>query len=134
MSQENLDLVIAGVRAALARPPDFKTVNRVYATDHVFVPLAAGVLLDEAQGAEGFRTWLAETTEALDLEHELRGAVDLDPDQVLVVTTTRFTGSVSGVISEQRSWAVVTVAKGKIGRTEAFGTASEALEAVGPSE
>jgi ketosteroid isomerase-like protein len=135
MSQENLDLVMAGVQAALARPtPDYETVNRAYAPDHVLIPLGAGVLLEEAHGAAGFRGWLTDTGDLLDAEHEMRGAVDLGPDKVLVVTTTRFKGAVSGVSAEQRSWAVVTVKDGKIARTELFANEADALEAVGLRE
>jgi ketosteroid isomerase-like protein len=135
MSQENLDLVTRAMRAALARPePDFGTVNELYASDHVFVPTGASMVEGEAQGARGFRAWREETRELLGAEHDLQGAVDVGPDKVLVVTTTRFKGAGSGLASEQRVWNVVSVARGKVTRTEAYADPAEALEAAGLRE
>jgi ketosteroid isomerase-like protein len=135
MSQENLELVTRAVQAALARPkPDFTTVNELYAPDHVFVPVGADMLEREARGAGGFRAWREETQEFLGAEHDIQGAVDVAPDKVLVVTTTRFEGTASGFASEQRVWNLVTVAGGKITRTEAYADPARALEAAGLSE
>ena len=134
MSQENLDLVMEGFRAALTKPePDYAALNRIYASDHVLVPLG-GSLDPEGHGAEGYREWRARTEDLLGAEHEIRGAVDIGPDKVLAVADTRFTGASSGVSAEQRSWLVVTVRGGKIARTEAFSTDREALEAARLSE
>ena len=45
MSQENLDTVIRGVRAAFARPePDFAVLREVYAREHVFLPAGADLI------------------------------------------------------------------------------------------
>jgi ketosteroid isomerase-like protein len=135
MSQENLEIVTRAVQAALARPePDFAAVNELYAPDHVFVPAGADMLEREARGARGFRAWREETQEFLGAEHDLKGAVDVAPDKVLVVTTTRFEGTASGFASEQRIWNVVTVAGGKITRTEAYTEPAQALEAAGLRE
>ncbi len=132
MSQENLETVTRAMKAALAQPePDFATVNEFYAPDHVFVPLAADMLEREARGARGFQAWREETREFLGAEHDLQGAVDVGPDKVLAVTTTRFKGAASGLASEQRVWNVVTVAGGKIVRTEAYLDPATALEAAG---
>src|SRR4051794_28974502 len=135
MSQETLELVTRAMRAALARPqPDFVTLNDLYADDHVFVPAGADMVEGEARGAQGFRAWREETQELLGAEHDLQGAVDVSPDKVLVVTTTRFTGAGSGFTSEQRFWNVVTVTGGKVSRTEAYTEPVKALEAAGLSE
>jgi ketosteroid isomerase-like protein len=134
MSQENLDTVIRAMKAALARPePDVAVVNELYAPDHVLVP--SGYMVEgEVRGARGFRAWREETQDLLGAEHDLRGAVDVGPEKVLAVTTTRFKGSTSGVTSEERMWNVVTVIGGKITRTEAYRNPGEALEAVGLRE
>ena len=67
-------------------------------------------------------------------EGELKGAVDVGPDKVLVVTLTRFEGASSGIETEQRTWSVVTVIEGKITRTDVYNDPIQALEAAGVSE
>ncbi len=135
MSQENVEIVTRAMQAALTRPePDFATVNELYASDHVFVPAGASMVEGEAHGAPGFRAWLSETRELLGAEHDLRGVVDIGPEKVLAVTTTRFKGTASGVASEQRMWNLVTVAGGKVVRTEVYPDPAKALEAAGLRE
>jgi ketosteroid isomerase-like protein len=134
MSQERLELVTRAMKAALARPePDLATVNQLYASDHVFVPVGH-MIEGEVRGAREYRAWREETDELLGSEHDLQGAVDIGTDKVLVVTTTRYKGTTSGLASEQRTWNVVTVAGGKITRTEAYSDSTAALEAAGLSE
>jgi ketosteroid isomerase-like protein len=133
MSQERLELVTRAMKAALARPePDLATVNELYASDHVFVPVGH-MIEGEVHGRE-YRAWREETEELLGSEHDLQGAVDIGTDKVLVVTTTRYKGTTSGLASEQRTWNVVTVARGKITRTEAYSDSTAALEAAGLRE
>jgi ketosteroid isomerase-like protein len=136
MSQENLDLVLRAMEAALRRPePDFETVNALYHPDHVLVSLGAQSLGEgEAKGARGFKAWLEQTADAVRWDGDLRGAVDVGPDKVLVVTLNRFRGASSGVETENRVWSVVTVVKGKITRTHTFLDPLEALKAAGLSE
>lgn len=136
MSEENLDLVVRAIQAALKRPkPDFDTVNALFHPDHVLVPLAANVLGEgEAKGAAGYKTWLQQTDDAVHWEGELKGAVDIGPDKVLVVTQTRFEGASSGIETEQRTWSVVTVTEGKITRTDVYNDSIQALKAAGLSE
>jgi ketosteroid isomerase-like protein len=136
MSQENLDLAVAGLTAATTLPkPDYATVNRLYAPDHVLVPLPIGVgHEDQGRGAKGFRDWWEDIEEALQPEHTLKGAVDVGADKVLAVFTTRFTGPTSQVTGEQRTWVAMTLAGGKITRTELYSDPAAALEAVSPSE
>ncbi len=136
MSEENLDLVVRAIKAALRRPkPDFETVNALYHPDHVLVPLTANTLGEgEARGAEGYKTWLQQTDDAVSWEGELKGAVDVGPDKVLVVTQTRFQGASSGIKTEERTWSVVTVTEGKITRTDVYNDPIQALEAAGLSE
>lgn len=136
MSQENLDLAIAGLTAATTFPkPDYATVNRLYASGHVLVPLQmAPDHLGEGRGVRGFKDF-RETLEAtLQPESTLKGAVDVGADRVLAVLTIRFTGLASKVTAEQRIWIAMTLAGGTITRTELYGDSAAALEAVGLSE
>src|SRR5215210_3252214 len=116
MSQENLDLVLRAMRAALARPtPDFETVNALFHPDHVLVPIEVGTLGGaEAQGARGYKAWLEQTADTLEWEAEPKGAVDVGPDKVLAVTLNRFRGASSGAETVDRVWNVVTVTEGKL--------------------
>src|SRR5512132_3039901 len=132
MSQENLDIVTRAIRAALARPkPDFTTVNELYAPDHVLVPAGADMVEREVRGARGFRAGHEETQELVGAEFDIRGAVDVGPERVLVVITIRYKRRTSGFASEQRTWNVVTVIGGKITRTEAYVDPRNALQAAG---
>jgi ketosteroid isomerase-like protein len=132
VSQQNLDLVVRATRAVMEHPtPDYATMNELYAPDHMFVPAGAESGLEQPQeGAEGFRAWQRGLDETMtDLEHELHGAVDIGPDRVLTVTTTRAKGKTSGVATELRLWQLVTVAGGKIVRTDVYTDARDAIEA-----
>jgi ketosteroid isomerase-like protein len=132
VSRKNLELVIRASRAACEQPPDWETINALYHPEHVFATIQANKLGDaEAVGARGYKALLEGV---LPFEMEFEGAVDIGPDIVLSVATVRFRGASSGVGGEQRLWAVVTVADGKITRTEAHADPAEALEAVGLSE
>ena len=135
MSQENLDLVLRAIRAVLARPkPDFETINALVHPDHVLVPFDASTLGGaEAQGARGYKAWLEQTAEVLEWEAELKGAVDVGPHKVLVVTLNRNRGASSGAETEDRVWHVVTVTNGKLTRTESYLDPAKALEAAGLS-
>ena len=136
MSQENLDLVLRAMRAALARPtPDYETVNALCDPDHVFVPIEVSTFGGaEARGARGYKAWLEQTADALEWEAEMKGAVDVGPHKVLVVTLNRFRGASSGAETEDRVWSVVTVTDGKLTRTEAYLDPAKALEAAGLRE
>jgi ketosteroid isomerase-like protein len=136
MSQENLDLVLRAMHAALAQPkPDFETVNALFHPDHVLVPIEASTFGGaEAQGAGGYKAWLEQTADEMEWEAELKGAVDVGPHKVLVVTLNRFRGASSGAETEDRVWNVVTVTDRKLTRTEAYLDPAKALEAAGLSE
>ena len=135
MSQENLDLVVRATRAAIKPEPDFETMNALYHPDHVLVSLVANTLGEgEAKGAAGYKTWLQQIDDAVSWEGELKGALDVGPDKVLVATVTRFKGASSGIAMEQRTWCVVRVAEGKITRTDVYNDPIEALEAAGVPE
>jgi ketosteroid isomerase-like protein len=133
MSQEDVDLVMRAIRAAIRQPkPDFETVNALYHPDHVIVSVVAAKLGGEAEavGAAGFKAWLEDREGVINWEGELEGAVDVAPGTVLAVLTIRLSGRSSGAHTEQRVWSVVTVRDGKITRTETYTDPAEALEAV----
>jgi ketosteroid isomerase-like protein len=133
MSQENVDLVMRAIRAATKQPkPDFETVNALFHPDHVLVSIMAHQLGSEAEavGASGYKAWVEAQQDVVSFEVELGGAIDVGPDTVIAVTTTRFRGASSGATSGQRVWAVMTVKDGKITRTESYIDPAEALKAV----
>ena len=135
MSQETLDLALRAVRAACARPPDFETVNALFHPDHVFVSVTAGLLGEaEAKGGVGYKAWLEENADVMSWEADVRGGVDVGPEKVLVVTENRSRGATSGLSSEFRAWTVVTVAGGRVTRSEVHLDPAKALEAAGLSE
>jgi ketosteroid isomerase-like protein len=135
MSQETLDLALRGVHAACARPPDFETMNALFHPDHVFVSLTADLLGEaEAIGGAGYRAWLEDSANIMSWEADVQGAVDVGAEKVLVVTVNRSRGATSGISSEFRAWSVVTVAGGKITRTEVYLDPAKALEAAGLRE
>jgi ketosteroid isomerase-like protein len=135
MSQETLDLALRATRAACARPPDFETVNALYHPDHVFVSVTADLLGEaEAKGAAGYKAWLEDAADVMSWEADVRGGVDVGPEKVLVVTENRSRGATSGISSEFRAWALVTVAGDKVTRTEIYIDPAKALEAAGLSE
>ncbi len=136
MSEENIELVDRAIRATLARPrPDFETINQLYHPDHTFVTVMSAKLGEgEVKGARGYKDWIEVNEDTMSWEGKLGGVVDIGPDTVLAVTSNRFRGASSGAETEQRVWLVITVADGKITRTEAFLSPSDALKAAGLSE
>ena len=136
MSRENVELVMRGLTAAVRRPkPDFDTVNALFHPDHVLVgDIQRDLGEAPAEGAAGYREWCVEATTVMSWETDIESAVDLGPETVLVVGVTRFVGAASGVRQERRIWLVVTLADGKIARTEGFFDPEQALQAAGLSE
>ena len=135
MSRENIELVRAALEAAGKRPkPDFKTINALYHPDHVFVPATGRLGTFEAKGAPGYKAWLEESKQIMPWAMEFEGAVEIGARTVLAETTMQFRGGSSEIEIEQRLWIVLTVADGKITRSEAYLSPAEALEAAGLSE
>ena len=133
MARQNIELVRSGLQAGAKRPkPDFDTINTVYHPDHVFVP--AAVETTEVKGGAGYKAWLEEEGKMMPWTMEFEGAVEIGARTVLAETTMQFHGESSEIDIEQRLWLLVTVADGKITRTEAYVTPSAALEAAGLSE
>jgi ketosteroid isomerase-like protein len=137
MSQDELELVTKAVRAVNARPkPDFATINELFHPDHVFVPLLSQLEGDEYQGARGYQQFLREGSATLgssdapvSWDADLEGAIDVGNHKVIVVTSTRYRGTTSGVELEQRTWVVMTVRDGRVSRSEVYNDPTEALKA-----
>ena len=136
MSEENVEIVRRAFQAAFRKPkPDVDTMNALYHADHEFVSLIQRIEGGVANGAQGYRDWLAENDaswESWDLKlDEVRG---IDGDRVLVDTTFSGLSKRGHVPVEQSSTALVTVRDRKIARTEIYSSAEDALEAAGLEE
>ena len=135
MSQENIELVKSALQAAAKRPkPDFDTINALYDPDHVFVPATGALGVTDAKGASGYRARLDESKEVMPWTMELEGTVEIGARTVLAETTMHFRGGSSEIDIEQRLWLIITVANGKITRSEAYLDPADALEAAGLRE
>ena len=137
MSQENVDLAMRAIRAAIRQPkPDFETMNALFHSDHVLVSIVADKLGSEGEavGASGYKAWIQAQEDVISFETEVGGAIDVGPDTVIAVMTIRFQGASSGATIDQRVWVVMTVKDGKVTRTENYIDPAEALKAVGLSE
>jgi hypothetical protein len=65
---------------------------------------------------------------------DFAGGVAPPPRRLLSQSTLRFRGASSEVEVDQRLWFVITVADGKIVRTEAFTDPEKAMRSIGRSE
>jgi ketosteroid isomerase-like protein len=138
MSRENMGLVLRALAAAVRRPkPDFGIVNALFHKDHLLLGTLQHDLAEAPiQGGSGYREFLAD--DAMRWETDVESAVDVGPNTVLAVGRTKYVGGASGVKEERRMWCVVSVADGKVARTEVFFDPAKALaaalEAVGLRE
>jgi ketosteroid isomerase-like protein len=137
MSRDELKLVAKAVRATNARPkPDFATINELFHPDHVLVPLSSQLEGEEYRGARGYQQFLQEGSATLgssdapvSWDADFEGAVDVGNHKVIVVTSTRYRGTASGVEFEQRTWVVMTVRDGRVSRSEVYNDPRKALKA-----
>ena len=135
MSAENVELARAAIEAAQRKPtPDYETINALFHPDHEFLSRDAGLEGGSHLGAQGYREWLAATSQVLEWEATLAEVTEIDDERVLAVTLAKFRGAQSGAWTEQRNGVVLTVRDGKVIRTEVYRSREEALEAVGLSE
>jgi ketosteroid isomerase-like protein len=136
MPEENVEIVRRATEAAVRRPkPDVETMNALYHPDHEFVSLLERLEGGVAEGARGYRDWLAENDEAWERwEISIERLESLDDERVLL--ETRFVGLSKRVRMpvEQSTAAMVTVRHGKIVRSELYADREQALEAAGLGE
>jgi ketosteroid isomerase-like protein len=133
MASANVEIVRRGIEAAIRRPKqDFATINDLYHPDHELVSRFEALEGGSRRGARGYREWLLNQEEIVQLETRLESVRELDGDRVLAITPIRVRGKSSGVaLSEERYGCIVTVRDGKIVRTEVYRSPDEALEAAG---
>jgi ketosteroid isomerase-like protein len=135
MSQDNLEIARAAIEAAQRKPtPDYEAINTLFHPDHEFLPRDVGLEGGSHSGAQGYREWLTNASQAVEWESTLAELREIDDERVLAVTPTKFRGTQSGAWTEQRNGVVLTMRKGKVVRTEVYRSPEEALEAVGLSE
>jgi ketosteroid isomerase-like protein len=135
MSQENLEIARAALKAVFHRPkPDYETMNVLFHPEHEYLSLLRMVEGGSRRGAQGYREWRTSAAETFEWEATLAEVAEIDHERVLAVMPTKIRGRQSGAGTEQRLAAVVTVREGKVVRTEVFGSPEEALEAAGPRE
>ena len=124
------------VEATCHKPkPDFDTINALYHPDHQLVSLIQRVEGGIAEGAQGYRAFLAENEEAWEWwDGKLEEVRSIGGNRVLF--DTKFTGisKRGGVPVEQSTTAIATVREGKIVRSELFVSREQALEAAGVRE
>ena len=133
MSQENVEIVLGYFEAA-------RLVDAVdaLADDVTFVFHGESRRLAGAETIAGKETavaFLADWFSRFDPDYrmELEESRDLG-DRVLVVTTHRSKGRISGVPISQQTTQLMTLREGKIVRQDFFSDPAEALEAAGLSE
>ena len=133
MSQENVEIVVGYFEAV-----DLAAAIDALAEDVTFVFHGETRHLAGAEIVSGKRAavaWLADWFSRFDPDYrfEIEESLDWD-DRVLVVTTNRGKGRVSGVPISQQTAQLMTVRDGKIVRQDFFASRAEALEAAGLKE
>ena len=136
MSQENVEIVRRAVEAARPNPhPDYDAINALFHPDHQLVSLTQRVEGGVAEGARGFRDWIADNDEAWERwDSEIEGVRSIDDNRVLVDWKIIGVSKLGGVPVEQFLTGIYTVREAKIARTELYSSRQQALEAAGLSE
>jgi ketosteroid isomerase-like protein len=135
VSQENVEVVQRAIEAATRRPPDWATVNALFAPDHEYVSLTNWVARENQHtGVEGWRKWVARIEEIGTWSAEFYDYRVGSDGRVVVLGLFWLTGEQSGAQAEQRIGLVVNVSNGMVTRTEAFPEWETALKVVGLEE
>jgi ketosteroid isomerase-like protein len=136
MSEENVELVRRAIEAGRRKPnPDYDTINVLFHPDHQLVSLIQRLEGGVAEGAQGFRDFLADNEEVWERwDTEIEDVRSIDDNRVLVAE--KFTGvsKGGGVPVKESLTEIFTVREGKIARTEVYSSREEALEAAGLRE
>lgn len=128
----NVEIVRRATEAALSRPPDWDTLNALFDADHEFVALLGGVEGGEPYiGAAGWSGWMERMSEAGEWFTEIDGYRAAPDGRVVILFRFSLIGARSGVPTETRTATVVTLADGRIVRSEVFTTVEDGLKAAG---
>ena len=133
MSEENVEVVRRSVDAVNRR--DVEEVLSLTDPDGELQSAIIGGAEGRAyRGHEGFRKWLADTTQSFEELHtELTEYRDAG-DRVVAFGRIRARGRESGVELDSETGWVFTIRRGKVVRAEGFLSRAQALEAAGLSE
>jgi ketosteroid isomerase-like protein len=130
MSQENVEIV----RRSFERFLEGRPAWELYAEDFRLVNLRDAPW-QPAPGAKGLQEWLDFTSEVTEeWGVDLAGIEALDSERVLIVGRLWAKFRATGIREETPMVLLVTLANGKLARSESFYTREEALEAAGLSE
>jgi ketosteroid isomerase-like protein len=146
LSQENVEVIRRALKAmTLAqahrrrdgsfRERDTLRAFALLASDHELIPYMTRVEGTSFRGAEGYRRWIERLDDAWEsYEVTPEQFIEVDGDRVLVAYRFCAQSRLQGIpVDEQLAW-IVTVRDGKLARTEAYASVSEALKAVGLEE
>jgi uncharacterized protein len=130
MPQENVEIVRAAYEAVNRGDLDAAVANIAPDMEYVAsgaVPGAAGTYL----GPEGVKRFVAGLWEEFDEPRaQIRDVIGAE-DRVLVSTTARGRGKLSGVETRWDTWQLWTLRDGKLVRGQGFTSREEALAAAG---
>ena len=86
-------------------------------------------------GHDAWRSWMSGRAESLSgAQFEVTELIDLPPDRVVLVAYMRGTGRASGVETEGRGAAVVSLQDERLAQITLYQTRGDALKAVGLAE
>jgi ketosteroid isomerase-like protein len=130
MSQQNVEIVQLAFEAIRQR--DIEGLLALYDPDIEFMPLT-GTLVESGgyEGHAGVRDYFDEVAQVWEEMRPYAHTTQPVGDHVVVTGGCAVRGIGSGVESDDRMALVITLRDGKILRHRGFGTAEEALGAVG---
>jgi ketosteroid isomerase-like protein len=133
VSQENVEIVVAGNRAFAAR--DLDAVLASCAPDVEVFPATAFPEAKPFCGRDAFRRWLEEAAAAwARMEIEQREAFALPDGRVVLRWEWRVVGATSGIETGISVTGIWTLRSGLVTRVEYYFDHNEALKAVGLAE
>jgi ketosteroid isomerase-like protein len=130
---EIVEIARRAYEAGTRRPePDWGTVNALFHRDHELVTPLSRLEGASYGGMAGFREWLVSRPEDWEsMEFRLGEARAIDGERVLLIAEFTGRGRRGGVEVEQEQGMIVTVREGRVVRTEAYNSISEAEAAAG---
>jgi ketosteroid isomerase-like protein len=133
MSEENVEIV-RGALEAYGRGNVDEMLSYVDSSIEFHSAIIGGTEGNIYQGHEGFRSWLADSSEVFEkLEIDLNDLRDLG-DRVIGFGRIRARGRESGLELDSPTGWVFTVRGGKVTKAEGFLNPADAMEAAGLQE